>query len=200
MLFNLGRIDEALAVGAEGLRWAADRGILRTRGTWLHANMAEFLLRLGRLKEARAHVRDAVALVGTDISDVHVRQREACALLLADELDGVNDALAVIASLHHGIAAGSQMEGPAASSSPSSPWPATTRRRPGSGPRRARRGGTRRWRPPPRRRAVRTGPARRLPARRRSHGAATEIHERLEGSRRGATRGVPVVDRVHRDH
>jgi DNA-binding CsgD family transcriptional regulator len=32
--------------------------------------------------------------------------------LLADDLDGVDDALAVIASVHHGVAAGSQMEGP----------------------------------------------------------------------------------------
>ena len=112
VLFNLGRIDDALTVGAEGLRWAADHGILRTSGTWMHANMAEFLLHVGRLEEARAHVRDALALVGTDVSDIHVRQREARALLLADELDGVDDALAIIASVHHGVAAGSQMEGP----------------------------------------------------------------------------------------
>jgi len=112
VLFNLGRIDEALAVGAEGLRWAAGRGILRTCGTWLHANLAEFLLHLGRLEEARAHVRDAVALVGTDVSDIHVRQREARVHLLADDLDSVDEALAIVASVHHGVAAGSQMEGP----------------------------------------------------------------------------------------
>lgn len=112
VLFNLGRTDEALEVGAEGLRWAADRGVLRTCGTWLHANMAEFLLHLGRLPEARAHVRAAMALTGADVSDVHVRQQQARVLLLADELDGVDRALVIVAAVRHGVAAGSQLAGP----------------------------------------------------------------------------------------
>jgi DNA-binding CsgD family transcriptional regulator/tetratricopeptide (TPR) repeat protein len=112
VLFHLGRTEEALAVGREGLAVARDFGLRRSASTWMHGNLAEFLLHLGRLDEARAHLHEAAVLRGADIRDMHLQLRHGQLALLTDDLDAAEEALQLAARVRHGVGAGSQMAGP----------------------------------------------------------------------------------------
>ncbi|HEX6254196.1 MAG TPA: AAA family ATPase [Euzebyales bacterium] len=112
VLFNLGRAEEALAVGREGLAVAREFGLRRSASTWMHGNLAEFLLHLGRLDEARMHLHEAAALRGADVRDMHLQLRHGQLALLTDDLDAADEALELAARVHHGVAAGAQMAGP----------------------------------------------------------------------------------------
>jgi DNA-binding CsgD family transcriptional regulator/tetratricopeptide (TPR) repeat protein len=112
VLFNLGHTEEALDVCREGLAAARDFGLRRSACTWIHGNLAEFLLHLGRLDEARAHLHGATALHGTDVRDMHLQLRHGHLALLTDDLDAADEALELAARVHHGVATGAQMAGP----------------------------------------------------------------------------------------
>ena len=113
-LFNVGRIDDALAIAREGLVWADAHGVIRSFGTWLHANVTEFLTSLGRIDEAASYLRAGLGLRGADTTDLHVRLQAARINLARGRLGDVDDDLRAVARVSHGMAAGAQFESPRA--------------------------------------------------------------------------------------
>jgi DNA-binding CsgD family transcriptional regulator len=113
-LFNIGRVEDALSVGRQGLVWADAHSLPRSLGTWLLGNLAEYLTSLGRIDEAEEYVRAAKGVRGADVTDMHVRLQSARANLARGRLDDVQDDLRAVAKVRHGMAAGAQFEGPRA--------------------------------------------------------------------------------------
>ena len=65
-----GRLDEALAVGEEGVKVSEGLGLMRFFGAHLLCNMADYLYRLGRWDECEAAVRRAVDVGPLGINEI----------------------------------------------------------------------------------------------------------------------------------
>lgn len=111
-LFNIGRSDEALEVGRQGLVWAEEHGMTRSFGVWLHANVAEFLAQLGRIDEAAAYLEAARRVSGADLADLHIRLQGARVALARGQMDAAGQALQDAARITHGVGAGAQFVAP----------------------------------------------------------------------------------------
>ena len=112
-LFSVGRIDEALEIARKGMVWAEEHGLTRSFGIWLHGNLAEFLVVLGRVEEADGYLRAALRVRGADLFDLHVRLQTARVALARGQLDAVDEALRdAERATRHGIGAGAQFAAP----------------------------------------------------------------------------------------
>lgn len=130
VLIGLGRLEEALAVAAAGVRWSRENGFLQTHGAWHAGNAVEILVLLGRLDDAEEHLRAALTTSEDGATSYHVRLEQARMALLRGDVPAVRaylaqlptgrpwglvhgaqfaapvGALAGTAALHHGDPAG----------------------------------------------------------------------------------------------
>lgn len=109
-LFGMGRADEALDLTRRGLVWAERHGVLRSFSGWLHANLAEFLIGLGRLAEAAESLEAGRAVREAD--DIRLRFQAARIALARGQLDLAEYTLPDAVRTPHGMSGGAQFVAP----------------------------------------------------------------------------------------